>query len=68
MYRGEAKALETAPLAVTVDADAKAKGVSLRFSVPLEQVAPGRYECQVSVLLPGASKATFWRAPIVVVP
>jgi len=68
LYRGETKALETAPLAVTVDADAKGKGIPLRFSVPLEQVPPGRYECQVSVLLPGASKATFWRAPIVVVP
>jgi VWFA-related protein len=68
LFRGETKALETAPLAVTVDEDAKAKGASLRFSVPLEQVPPGRYDCQVSVLLPGASKATFWRAPIVVVP
>ncbi len=68
LYRGETKALETAPLAVTVDPDARSKGVPLRFSVPLEQVPAGRYDCQVTVLLPGANKATFWRAPIVVVP
>ena len=68
LYRGETKALETAPLAVTVDPDARSKGVPLRFSVPLEQVPAGRYDCQVTVLFPGASKATFWRAPIVVVP
>ena len=68
LYRGETKALETAPLAVTVDPDARSKGVPLRFSVPLEQVPAGRYDCQVTVLLPGASKATFWRAPIVVIP
>ena len=68
LYRGETKALETAPLAVTVDPDARSKGVPLRFSVPLEQVPAGRYDCQVTVLLPGAGKATFWRAPIVVVP
>ncbi len=68
LYRGDAKALETAPLAVTVDLDVRSKGVPLRFSVPLDQVPAGRYDCQVSVLLPGASKATFWRAPIVVVP
>jgi VWFA-related protein len=68
LYRGETKALETAPLAVTAEPDARSKGVPLRFSVPLEQVPAGRYDCQVTVLLPGASKATFWRAPIVVVP
>ena len=68
LYRGETKALETAPLAVTVEPDARSKGVPLRFSVPLEQVPAGRYDCQVTVLLPGAGKATFWRAPIVVVP
>jgi len=68
LYRGETKALETAPLAVTVDPDARSKGVPLRFSVPLEQVPAGRYDCQVTVLLPDATKATFWRAPIVVVP
>jgi hypothetical protein len=40
----------------------------LRFSLPLERFAPGRYDCQVTVLDPGARKAAFWRAPIVVVP
>jgi len=68
LYRGETKALETAPLAVTGEPDARSKGLPLRFSVPLEQVPAGRYDCQVTVLLPGVSKATFWRAPIVVVP
>jgi len=68
LYRGETKALETAPLAVTVDSDAKSKPVPLRFIVPLDEVRPGRYDCQVTVLLPDAGKATFWRAPIVVVP
>jgi VWFA-related protein len=67
-YRGDAKALETTPLAVTGEADAKSKAMPLRFSVPLEGLAPGRYDCQVTVLQPGGSKATFWRAPIVVVP
>jgi len=34
----------------------------------LAGLEPGRYECQVTVLDPGGSKAAFWRAPIVVVP
>jgi hypothetical protein len=67
-YRGEAKALETAPLAVTSPVDPRTKALPLRFSVPLDRLAPGRYMCQVTVLEPGAAKATFWRAPIVVVP
>ena len=67
-YRGDLKALETAPLAMTGDVDPKTKAMPLRFSVPLEGLAVGRYDCQVTVLEPGATKATFWRAPIVIVP
>ena len=67
-YRGEAKAMETAPLAMTGEVDPKTRAMPLRFGVPLEQLAPGRYDIQVSVLEPGEAKATFWRAPIVVVP
>jgi hypothetical protein len=40
----------------------------LRFSVPLESLTAGRYECQVTVLEPDGEKATFWLAPIVIVP
>jgi len=67
-YRGDAKALETAPLAMTGEVDPKTKAMPLRFSVPLAGLAVGRYDCQVTVLEPGATKATFWRAPIVIVP
>jgi len=67
-YRGEVKAFETAPLAVSEGLDPKTKAVPLRFSVPLEPVAPGRYDCQVTVLDPTGQKVAFWRAPIVVVP
>jgi hypothetical protein len=66
-YRGEVKALETAPLAVSGAPDEKTRAVPLRFSVPLATLQPGRYECQVTVLDPVAQKVVFWRAPIVVV-
>ena len=62
------KAFETAPLAVTDGLDAKTKAVPLRFSLPLESLAPGRYDCQVTVLDSTAQKVAFWRAPIVVIP
>jgi hypothetical protein len=67
-YRGDVKAFETTPLAVSDGLDEKTKAVPLRFSLPLERVAPGRYECQVTVLEPTGQKVAFWRAPVVVVP
>jgi hypothetical protein len=41
--------------------------VPIRVTVPLADVAPGRYECQVTVLEPGGQKVAFWRSPIAVV-
>jgi hypothetical protein len=67
-YRGEVKAFETAPLTVAGGVDPRTKARSVRFSVPLENLPAGRYECQVTVLQPGATRAAFWRAPVVVVP
>ena len=49
-YRGDVKAFETAPLAVTDGLDARTKAVPLRFSLPLESLATGRYDCQVTVI------------------
>jgi hypothetical protein len=31
-------------------------------------LAPGPYDCQVTILDPAAQKANFWRAPILLVP
>jgi VWFA-related protein len=67
-YRGDAKAFETAPLAVTEGLEPRSKAVPLKFSVPLGDIPPGRYEAQVTVLDPTSQKAAFWRAPIAIVP
>jgi hypothetical protein len=67
-YRGETKAFETAPLAQAEPADSRTKAIPLRFAVPLQNLPPGQYDCQVSVLNAGAQKVAFWRASIVVVP
>ena len=63
----DVKVLETAPLAVNDGMDARSKAVPLRFSLPLESVSPGRYDCQVTVLDPNGQKVAFWRAPIVII-
>jgi len=67
-FKGDAKVLETAPLPVVDGLDAKSKAVPLRFSVPLTELAVGRYDCQVTVLDPAGQKVAFWRAPVVLVP
>jgi len=67
-YRDGAKVLETAPLPVTDGLEPRSKAVPLRFSVPLGELATGRYDCQVTVLDPAGQKAAFWRAPVVLVP
>jgi VWFA-related protein len=66
-YRGDLKAFETAPMMVTEGLDPRTKAVPLRFSVPLETFATGRYDCQVTVIDPTGEKIAFWRAPIVIV-
>jgi hypothetical protein len=66
-YRGDAKAFETAPVAVESSGDGGTAAVPFRFSVPLESVSPDTYDLQVSVLDPAGQKAAFWRAPVVVV-
>jgi VWFA-related protein len=66
-YRGDVKAFETAPLAVTDGLDPKTKAVPLRFNLSLENLSTGRYDCQVTVLDPTAQKIAVWRAPIVVI-
>ena len=66
-YRGDVKAFETAPMMVTEGLDLKTKAVPLRFSVPLDDFATGRYDCQVTIIDPTAEKIAFWRAPIVIV-
>jgi hypothetical protein len=59
LYRGPEKALETPP--VTIPAG------PITFDIPLASLAPGKYNCQVTVLDPTAQKAAFWQAPILVV-
>jgi VWFA-related protein len=67
-YRGEEKAFETGPLAITDGMDPNSKAIPLRFTVPLADFPAGRYDCQVTVLDTNGKKAAFWRAPIVVIP
>jgi VWFA-related protein len=67
-YRGHTKAFETAPLPVTEGESNRLKTVPLEFSMPLNKLPPGDYNCQVTVLDPTAQKVAFWQSPLTVIP
>ncbi len=67
-YRGQTKVFETQAVKTTNTWNNTAKTVPLKFDIGLENLPPGKYDCQVTVLDPTGQKAAFWRAPIVVVP
>ena len=67
-YQGQTKVFETQPLAVTPASSNRLGAVPLSFNIGLNQLAAGRYDCQVTVLDPTGMKGTFWQAPIMVVP
>ncbi len=66
-YRGRTKAFETAPLPVTEGINNSLKTIPLKFDLSLNQLTPGRYNCQVTVLDPTGQKAAFWQAPVLLV-
>jgi len=68
LYRNGEKAFETQPVAATGGLDRTSKPVPIRFSIPIDRVTSGRYDCQVTVIDPASSKAAFWLAPIAIVP
>jgi hypothetical protein len=67
-YRGQEKAFETRPIEVTEGVNDRLKTMPLQFEIPLDKLAPGKYDCQVTVLNPTGQKAAFWQAPVVLVP
>ncbi len=67
-YQKQTKVFETQPMEVTSGMDNSLKTMPLRFSIGLNPLPPGDYDCQVTVLDPASHKSAFWRAPITLVP
>jgi hypothetical protein len=56
--------METAPQAIVPDAASRLGTMPLSFALNVKDLAPGKYDCQVTVLDPATQKATFWQSPI----
>jgi VWFA-related protein len=67
-YRAQTKVFETQAMLVKSGLNARLKTVPLSFSIATNQLSPGEYDCQVTVLDPAGHKAAFWRAPVMLVP
>ncbi len=67
-FKGGEKALETAPVEVTEGSANRLKTMGLRFSIPLEALAQGEYDCQVTVVDSSGRKIGNWSAPVMMVP
>jgi VWFA-related protein len=63
LYQGGKKVFETQPEEVTPD-NSRLSVASLNFAVDLNQLAAGKYDCQVTVLDPNGHKSAFWQTPI----
>ncbi|PWU00154.1 MAG: VWA domain-containing protein [Terriglobia bacterium] len=68
LYQGQNKAFETKPLAATEGMNNRLKTMPLKFTLALDRLEPGEYECQVTVIDPANRKAAFWQAPVMLIP
>ena len=67
-YQGQTKVFETQPMEVSSSMSNTLKTMPLRFSIGLNALPPGEYDCQVTVLNPAGQKTSFWQAPITLIP
>jgi VWFA-related protein len=67
-YQGKTKVFETQPMEVASGMSNTLKTMPLRFSIGLNPLPPGEYDCQVTVLDPTGQKSAFWQAGITLVP
>ena len=67
-YQGQTKVFETQAMEAGNAMSNSLNTLPLRFTIGLEPLPPGEYECQITVLDPTGQKSAFWKAPITVVP
>jgi hypothetical protein len=68
LYSGPKRIYETKPIEITSGSNDRLRTTPIQFSLALGDLAPGKYDCQVTILEPTGQKAAFWQAPIVLVP
>ena len=67
LYRQGKKAFESPSVAVAPPPESRLGVVPLNFQIELGNLAPGQYQCQVTVLDPSGHRVAFWVNPIMLV-
>jgi len=68
LFAGQKKAFESRPIEIEGGANNRLKTTPIEFNIPLTDLSPGRYDCQVTILEPSGQKVAFWQAPIMLIP
>jgi VWFA-related protein len=66
IFRGRSKAFESAPVRQTKVKSGRQNTLAFQFEMPLANIPPGQYTCQVSVIDEQARKVGFARSPLIV--
>ena len=67
-FRNGVKVLETPAVKTSEGLDTKSGMIPVKMAFALNSLKPGEYNCQVSVLDPTTKKASFWEAPVMMIP
>jgi hypothetical protein len=65
--RGTSRAFQLPARVIADGLDARSKAVPIKLTVPLSDLEPGEYTCQITILDTMAQKAAFWQSSILVV-
>lgn len=64
-YRDGKQVYSAPPIAVKADPGSRLGVVPINLQLAVDQLTPGEYSCQVTVLDPAGQRVAFWAAPIV---
>ena len=67
LYRDGEKAFQSVPVAASPVAGSRLGVTQLNFKIGLSDLAPGEYQCQISVLDPAGRRVAFWVNPVMLV-
>ena len=67
-FRKGVKVMETPAVKTAEGLDVKSGMIPIKMAFALDRLKPGEYDCEVTVLDPTTKKASFWRAPVMMIP
>jgi VWFA-related protein len=67
-FRKGVKVMETPAVKTVEGLDVKSGMIPIKMAFALGSLKPGEYTCEVTVLDPTTKKASFWEAPVMMIP